>query len=597
MAVKKHRKLSKTPLYPGTLGEFNKDNYARFFSNDWDLYYEGYTLHMQKVSESNGVYIYEGVVDIDPPRTSQRVMILIRATWNEDTCDATIKANAIPEQGDYHSCWGDRGDYSATVYNFKTFATDTINQIFRELVNYTLKHYGTDVHKTRYKEKVRKMSKSQFARRYLNKVAQLKKSKGIKKDYNGWPNYETWGFMLIWNNCGYGQSLYEDIEYRVDDVRNTDEVKDAIRGEIECILEEVDEYIQNGSDFVKQLANCVTNEVDVDRCVEAILDELDIDNRFGKSAKKSKSGIRKYGLSPWSIFGDIDDLVGDITRMYNVWEKDDNGRSSTQESELFNKIDEQMEDLYRTLNAYADELGRLTKSAKKSKYSNIHRSLNKIGGFTKEDDEEEEVPRTIGSKKRRVKMHKESNLPEDADDQQDIEDTGSGNAGSLMPEDAEDVTRSSKRRKGMRKSYRGGDLLTTVHFNDDLLTVAQYLYDAGYRATEEDRATLMGGADEDEQYSKSEVDQIFEYFKQIEDGKSVKRRKGVRKFSVTPGGSPDQTSYIDRYNQAPRVRSAIDSHFSDTQMLQERIDAMGKSRRNSLKNNVPTTLVTTKKHR
>lgn len=271
-----------------------------------------------------------------------------------------------------------------------------------------------------------------------------------------------------------------------------------------------------------------------------------INERIELSTKKSKRGIkmrnniRKYGLSPWAIFGDIDDLVGDITRMYNAWENDENGRSSTQESKLFNEIDEQMEDLYAKLNSYADELEKLTKSAKKSKYSNIHRSLNKIGGFTKEDDEEE-IPRTIGSKKRRVKMRKESDLPEDADDQQeqnikgsgnagsdlpedaddqqDIEDAGSGNAGSLMPEDAENVTRSSKRRKGMRK------------------------------------------------------------------------------FSITSGGSPDQTSYIDRYNQAPRVRSAIDSHFSDTQMLQERIDAMGKSRRNSLKNNVPTTLVTTKKRR
>lgn len=68
----------------------------------------------------------------------------------------------------------------------------------------------------------------------------------------------------------------------------------------------------------------------------------------------------------------------------------------------------------------------------------------------------------------------------------------------------------------------------------------------------------------------------------------------MRKFSVTAGGSPDQTSYIDRYNQAPRMREAIDRHFipgkTDVDMLQDRIDEMAKSRRNSTGNNIPTKL-------
>lgn len=120
-------------------------------------------------------------------------------------------------------------------------------------------------------------------------------------------------------------------------------------------------------------------------------------------------------------------------------------------------------------------LDKLEESTRKSRMQRLNKKLSKLGGFTKEDDEEdveididvkgeddedeefldetvqeiEGKPESIeeGCKSRKAlrtrkyrKMRKEGiNLPEDADDQQDINEKGSGNAGSELPEDADDV--------------------------------------------------------------------------------------------------------------------------------------------------------------
>ena len=236
------------------------------------------------------------------------------------------------------------------------------------------------------------------------------------------------------------------------------------------------------------------------------------------------------------------------------------------------------------------------KSTKKSKYARMKKALNKLGGFTKEDDEEEESEedskeeetevesedegeekpqvtdegesesdnlnesckdakskKSLRTSKKKVKMRKAEEMPEDADDQQDINQKGSGNAGSELPEDADDVKEVNEKGSGNAGSELPEDA-------DDAEDQKQAMA----------RKNLMMRS----------------------------RNKGMRKFSVTPGGSPNQESYIKRYNQAPTVRRAIDDHFGssanksfdEVQMLQDRIDAMNKSRRNTESNNVPMKL-------
>ena len=222
-------------------------------------------------------------------------------------------------------------------------------------------------------------------------------------------------------------------------------------------------------------------------------------------------------------------------------------------------------------------------STKKSKYAKLHKALNKIGGFTKEDDdedeeveievdvdddddsEEEEVVEVESNEdesekgcksakafrtSKRVKMKKGEDMPADADDFQNDNQKGSGNAGSELPEDADDQQDENDPGSG----------------------------NAGKELPED--------ADEQE-------DQ-----KQARARKMSSRNKNVRKFSVTPGGSPNQESFAQRYPQAPMTRQAIDRHFSakseksfdEVAMLQERIDNLNKSKRNKTNNGVPQKL-------
>ena len=219
-----------------------------------------------------------------------------------------------------------------------------------------------------------------------------------------------------------------------------------------------------------------------------------------------------------------------------------------------------------------EEYGRYNASTKKSKYAKLHKALNKIGGFTKEDDEDEEVEIEVdvddeddseeeetvevesnedesekGCKSakafrtsKRVKMKKGEDMPADADDFQNDNQKGSGNAGSELPEDADDQQ------------------------------------------------------DENDPGSGNAGKELPEDANEQEDQKQARARK-MRKFSVTPGGQPNQESYNQRYSQAPMVRQAIDGHFSakseksfdEVQMMQDRIDEIIKSKRNKTNNGVP----------
>lgn len=448
--------------------------------------------------------------------------------------------------------------------------------------------------------KSKKMSKRMFARNFVSKMVKgrnLMTKSGIKKEYNGWSNYETWGFMLIWSN-DYGYANFaEEIKSECADM---DELKERVRQEVEMVLDDVQEYINGGNQFVQQLCINATEEVDVDECVESICDGIEFDEDYEASAKKSKGGRmakgkavrKKYGLPAWSEYEKLQDSVLSVDSIYSDYENGDY-HSTEEESSLYNEIANTMDELTSLVDRYYDVLAEIMQDAdefeedsmsastKKSKLKRMNKALAKLGGFTKEDEdseeEEEEVEveseeeedgedvevivdeesedesekgcksrKSLRTSKKRMKMRKAEEMPEDADDQQDINQKGSGNAGSELPEDADDVKEVNQKGSG----------------------------NAG--------ADLPEDADDAEDQKQARA-------------KKMRSRKNVRKFSVTPGGSPNQESYIDRYNQAPTVRRAIDNHFGsnanksfdEAQMLQDRIDAMAKSRRNSDSNNVP----------
>ena len=561
--------------------------------------------------------------------------------------------------------------------------------------------------------KSNKMSKRRFARNFVSKMVKgrnLMTKSGIKKEYNGWSNYETWGFMLIWSN-DYGYANFaEEIK---SECANMDELKERVRQEVEMVLDDVQEYINGGNQFVQQLCINATEEVDVDECVESICDgiEFDEDEDYEASTKKSQKAtkmakrqpikkddysdeqleemsnnaridlescrmvenadedgsdgayfvftvqltdtdytnmsyedevndlmvdMQSYGWESITNYDDPDEdgvvtMAVDIDEAFEQWKKSPqyaDFNASTKKSkggkmakgkavkkakyenledysslaitnpisnfesdsrilvaffdmdfididEIYDRINECRKDLEQIEGGIPEleELVTMGKSTKKSKLKRMNKALAKLGGFTKEDEDEEESEeeeeaevivdeeesedesekgcksrKSLRTSKKRMKMRKAEEMPEDADDQQDINQKGSGNAGSELPEDADDVKDVNEKGSG------------------------------------------SAGADLPEDADDAEDQKQARARKQL-----MRSRKNVRKFSVTPGGSPNQESYIDRYNQAPTVRRAIDNHFGsnanksfdEAQMLQDRIDAMAKSRRNSDGNNVP----------
>lgn len=282
-----------------------------------------------------------------------------------------------------------------------------------------------------------------------------------------------------------------------------------------------------------------------------------------------------------------------------------------------------------------DYIASAKKSMNKSKYSDIHKRLAKLGGFTKDDEDEDdhdgkvevevevenegdddESPKTVTDEieeackdvksvkgmrtsKKRMKMRKEDeddepnpldeeknilgedvdpdedytrdwadfsrkksrktkkaeDMPADADDFKEDNQKGSGNAGSDMPEDADDNQDENDAGTG----NAGSELPEDANDQQDIKESARKARLARMRRSAR---------------------------------KSV-NRPPVKKFSVTNGGQPNQESYNQRYSQAPMVREAIDGHmssranksFDEVAMMNERIEALTKSKRNPSGNN------------
>lgn len=475
--------------------------------------------------------------------------------------------------------------------------------------------------------KSKKMNKRAFARRFVSKMVEgrnLMTKSGIKKEYNGWSNFETWGFMLIWEN-DYGYANFaEEIKSECADM---DELKDRVRQEIEMILDDVQDYLNGGNDFVQQLCINATTEVDVDECVESICDGIEFDEDYEASTKKSQKAskmAKRQAVKKNAVrkdYYDATETVGSIKRILqsalnDLEYYDDNMkihmRTSTYglSSPILETSSGFMElyDISIDEDDYDEEDDEdYEASTKKSKYARLHKALNKIGGFTKEDDEEEieiddddvveieddedgdgkvveieseethaeevadgeesesdnlnESCKDCKSRKarkafrtsKRVKMKKGEDMPADADDFQNDNQKGSGNAGKELPEDADDQQEINEKGSG----------------------------NAGKELPED------ADEQEDQKQARARKQRM-----------TRSRNKNVRKFSVTPGGSPNQESYAQKYPQAPMTRQAIDRHFSakseksfdEVAMLQERIDNLNKSKRNKTNNGVPQKL-------
>lgn len=176
---------------------------------------------------------------------------------------------------------------------------------------------------------------------------------------------------------------------------------------------------------------------------------------------------------------------------------------------------------------------------------------NNLSSIFDEDDDGEDSSEKY-RKSRKTK--KAEDMPSDADDFKEDNQKGTGNAGSELPEDADDNQDQNEKGSG----NAGSELPEDADDQQDIKESARKS-----RIARMQRATK----------------------------KSV-NRPPVKKFSVTNGGSPDQTSYNGRYQQSPMVRDAIDGHFgsktekfNEVDMMNERINDLIKSRRNPVSNN------------
>ena len=397
-------------------------------------------------------------------------------------------------------------------------------------------------------------------------------------------------------------------------------------------IDKIAQFLVNNF-FIDDLAYAIAEHMDT-YDLEKMLKGYDYDGDLSKSKKVGKmanKSIAKYSTDKCDRIKDVfyDMSAKEQQALNEALDNYVSGWSFTSFiDDLFNDFADIMDG-----ESYSDDYDASTKKSKggnvkKSTYISINKRLNKIGGFTKEDEEddddkveveievesedEEEEPKTVTDEieeackdtkskktvkgmranKKRMKMKKEddddgddsarntgkpaeweeededaekrrksrktkkaedmpadaddfkednqkgsgsagSDMPEDADDNQDVNDPGSGNAGSELPEDADE-------QENIKESARKS------------------------RIARMQRATR----------------------------KSV-NRPPVRKFSVTPGGQPNQESYNQRYSQAPMVREAIDGHmssranksFDEIAMMNERIANLQKSRRNPSSNN------------
>lgn len=324
--------------------------------------------------------------------------------------------------------------------------------------------------------------------------------------------------------------------------------------------------------------------------------------------KSVKSEIKKET----DIWGRLEDAVAEVCMDYDLWVGD------MFSGPIFSKEFENFVSAHFTASA--------KKSMNKSKYPDIQKRLNKIGGFTKEDEDEDdhdgkvevevevenegdddESPETVTDEieeackecksqkamrtsKKRMKMAKE-----DDDDDFDGDDSAraTGHPADWELEDEEEDEEADKRRK-FRKTKKAEDMPADADdFQNDnqkgsgnagseLPEEANDQQDVNEKGSGNAGSELPEDADEQENIKES-----------ARKTRKSMNRPPVRKFSVTPGGQPNQESYNQRYSQAPMVREAIDGHmssranksFDEIAMMNERIEALTKSKRNPSGNN------------
>ena len=287
-------------------------------------------------------------------------------------------------------------------------------------------------------------------------------------------------------------------------------------------------------------------------------DEYD-DDDYDASAKKSKGGNVKK-----STYISINKRLNKIGGFTKEDEEDDDDKVEVE-------IEVESEDEDEEPKTDTDEIEEACKDTKSKKTVKGMRANKKRMKMKKEDDEDfdgddsaratgkpaewEEEDEDAEKRRKSRKTKKAEDMPADADDFKEDNQKGSGSAGSDMPEDADD--------------------------NQDVNDPGSG--NAGSELPE----------DADEQQNIKESARKSRIARMQRATKKSVNRPPVKKFSVTPGGQPNQESYNQRYQQAPMVREAIDGHissranksFDEIAMMNERIANLQKSRRNPSSNN------------
>ena len=235
---------------------------------------------------------------------------------------------------------------------------------------------------------IKKAIKTRFAKQFVNKMGS--KGKAIQKDYNGYENYETWGFVLIWEN-DYGMMSYT--EEMANEAGSYGEFVDNVRGEVNGILDEISDFIQQGNMFVQQLCLNSVSAVDVEQVVESICGDFKDrwQDSYSASAKKSataklnarvakqsdplyeqlRTGLaQNYGISLAML--ELDDNGDYIANVYNDKSVDEATQALKQ---FFKYVDLVAEQNNRYIFCCVDET--FSKSAKKAGKSAMGKATKK----------------------------------------------------------------------------------------------------------------------------------------------------------------------------------------------------------------------------
>ena len=89
--------------------------------------------------------------------------------------------------------------------------------------------------------------------------------------FNGYRNYETWAFMLYFEDYIY-ETLREQQEYENQEINY-----EAVYNMVEAIIDEISESIDRieyGYAFVKDLLNASLGEIDIHEVAETLMENL-----------------------------------------------------------------------------------------------------------------------------------------------------------------------------------------------------------------------------------------------------------------------------------------------------------------------------------